>query len=403
MHSIRRHSLLREAATAPDNGQPGNLEPVEDARDRALALAKGLPATPANLQRVARATGDDVARWAFGQWELRTRAKTKFARAEEMGFVREALEQATHERVAAYHASLFPPDVLVADLTSGIGADLIALAARGPAIGFELDPDRAEYARQNLRVHGHASEVKVEDSLLAGWTFAYAFADPARRVEGRRTLDPEEFSPNPVVLAERFQALQRGVIKLSPLLHDSFLESLGPWLQFVSFGGECREALVAVGQSVAGSRTAHHVESGETVEAMAPPEPVLEPGEYLYEADPAAIRAHAVGTLSSRYGLKPLGDSNGYLTGHEPIDSPWLRVYRVLYHGKADTRATKAALRQHEAATPELKQRGAGLDLVKLRKEFASSGSRPVSLAIWPVGRSLRHTILDRLDIKRLP
>src|SRR5688500_1564819 len=116
---------------------------MDAARQRALDLAEGQAATAPNIERVSREVGAEAARWAFLQWELRARARAKFARADEMLFTREALEQATHERVAEYHASRFPHDELVVDMTAGIAADLIALAKRGPAIGYELDSERA--------------------------------------------------------------------------------------------------------------------------------------------------------------------------------------------------------------------------------------------------------------------
>lgn len=366
----------------------------------ALELARDLTASPASIEKVARKTSSpEAARWAFGQWDYRKRGKVKFSRAEEMLFIREALEQATHERVAAYHASLFPPGVPVADLTAGIGSDLIALASRGPVNGFELDSERAEYARHNLAVYGQTAEVRVQDSLayLSGHPeeFPYAFADPARRVEGRRTLRLDEFSPDPGSLAELFSTRHLGIQKLSPMLADDLLESLGPRVEFVSFGGECREALIFAGREAGEGWSAVQVESGERLPRGPLPVTTETPLGYFFDADPAAVRAHGLGALCARHDLVPLEGSNGYLTGETPVTSPWLRTYRVLYSGKADTKATRRALRDLDAATPELKQRGAGLNLIEERKNYRSEGSRAVSLAIWSIGKSLRHVILE--------
>jgi hypothetical protein len=368
----------------PASGDPNN-------RRAALEGAKGLNPTPSNIDRLAKRVGAEDARWAFAQWDLRRRARSKFAGADEMLFVREALEQATASPVADYHASLFPAGELVADLTCGIGGDLMALAARGPAIGFELDPERVLAARHNV---GERAEVCEADSLSVSWTWEYALADPARRVEGRRTIDPSQFSPDPIVIAARFADLKLGVQKLSPLLEDSFLLSLGPSLRFVSFQDECREALVLAGSEARPERGAVHVESGEWLEA-GPDAPEAEtPGEYFYDCDPACVRAHAIGTLADRLGLAGLGDSRGYLTG-DLVASPWLRAYRVLYHGKGDWASTKKALISLGSGTPELKQRHAGQDLVKLQKSLKLGGARRLSVAIWPVGRSLRHSIIE--------
>ncbi|MEZ0324698.1 MAG: hypothetical protein ACAH95_02230 [Fimbriimonas sp.] len=372
---------------------------IEPSKLEALELARGLEPTAVNLLRVARDTGDAASRWAFTQWELRKRAKAKFSRAEEMLFTREALEQATHEAIAAYHASIFRnlTDGRIADLTAGIGADLIALA---PGIGFELDQERAEYARHNLDLHGAEAQVHAGDCMQAEWG-QYAYADPARRVEGRRTLTLAEFAPNPMELARRMTDLELGCMKLTPMLPDPALASLGPRLEFISFGGECREALVISGRQAQPGRWAVHVESGEMLDAsqQVAISPFRETQKdemhrYLYEADPAAIRAHCLPHLSEQHGLTFLGDSNGYLTSDAAIDSVWLTRFEVLYSGKGDSSNTKDALRKLDAAKPILKQRGAHQDLAKLSKAFPAYGARPIALVIWPVGKSLRHTIV---------
>lgn len=363
---------------------------------RALELSRGLEPTASNLQRVAKEAGIEAARWAFSQWDLRGRARTKFARAEEMLFVREALEQATHERVAQYHAACFPPDLQVLDMTTGIGADLIALARRGPAIGYELDPERAELARHNVSVHGLEVNIVTADSTGAIADFDYVFVDPARRVDSRRTLVLEEFAPNPVLLAPSLASRKLAIIKLSPMIKDELLRSLGPAVEFISFGGECREALVLCGTEAGHGFSAVHIASGERLSSSDRTLPIeSEPGEFIYDADPAAVRAHALATLAERHRLGMVGDSNGYLTGPGPITSPWLRTYRVRYAGKADLKRTRAALKELGAATPEIKQRGAGLDLLKERKAYTADGNRPVSLIVYPVGRSLRHVVAE--------
>lgn len=366
---------------------------VDALRVEALGLAEGQDPTPGAITRVADATSAEAARWAFTQWDLRARGAAKFARAPAMLFVREALEQATHEAVAAYHALRFPKGERVADLTSGIGADLIALAHRGPAVGFETDPERAECARHNLRVHGLDAPVLEQDCLGAEWSWRFALADPARRSGGRRLRDPDAFEPDPHALAMRMRDLELGALKLSPLLQDAYLEALGGCLEFVSYGGECREALVWLGREASPGRWAVHVESGERLAALDPPFPVDEPGAWVFEADPAAIRSHALGALCERHALIPLGDSNGYLTGGERVDSVWLRAYEVAESGVWDVRAVRAAVARHEGKTPEIKVRGGTLDVEKTRRVLRSRGSRGCVLLAYPVGKQIRWAL----------
>jgi hypothetical protein len=279
------------------------------------------------------------------------------------------------------------------DLTSGIGSDLIGIAAFNPATGYELDPVRAEYARHNLVAYGRNAEVIAGDGLAADWDAEYAFCDPSRRLEGRRTLKLSEFAPDPRLVAERFRELKLGGIKLSPMLPDQELESFGGSLEFISYGGECREALVWLGRSAPDvPRFATHIESGETLAAGGDPVVESSPGSYVYAADPAAIRAHCLGTLCSEFGLFGLARSNGYLTGEQPISTVWLKAYEVLAWHSADLKRTASELKRLGGGTPVIKSRGAKVDVEKLRHQLRGPGEELV-LMIYPEGQSLKHAI----------
>jgi hypothetical protein len=367
---------------------------LSDTYAAALEMSRGLVASPRHIAQVARAVGDDAARWAFSQWDLRERAAAKFARASEMLFTREALEQATHEQISHYHASQFPSGALVADLTCGIGADLIAIAARGQACAYEVDLQRASYAKHNLRVHDVEATIRIGDCLASEWDFEFAFADPARRTNGRRTLRTDEFSPNPEALFSRMKSLRLGGVKLSPLLQDSFLEQPGGRLVFVSYGGECREAVLWLGDVDSG-RFAHQIESGESLPAGGFAPTTEEPYEYLYEADAAAVRAHCLPALCSAFGLSLLGDSNGYLTGKGVQETAWLKRYRVLATGNLDERRVRNALISLDSATPPIKSRSPRFDGASFQKRLRLTGRRRLTLAVFPVGLSNRFAVLD--------
>ncbi len=378
----------------------------------ALEAAKGLPATPRNLERAAHGFGIDAARWAFEQWDLRRRARTKFEKAEAMFFDREALEMATHEKVAWLHAVQFPPRVRVADLTVGIGADLIALARENEAVGYEIDPIRASMARHNLRVHKLDAEIRLGDCLLADWDFDYAFADPARRSGGRRAVRAEDYQPPLAELAGRMSELALGLIKVSPMLPDETLKAHGRRVDFGSFGGECREAVLRVGRelvcddgSVDRSVWALHVESGRWLANFdfehvdVDPEPLAEPLAVLYEADPAAIRAHALPLLCQNLKARLLGDSNGYLTGNVLADDleaeSFARAFRVLTFGRADPKRIREELRKRGARVGAVKLRAVREDPSAWIARLRSKGNREVVLILYPVGKSLRFVLAE--------
>ena len=308
-----------------------------------------------------------------------------------MLFLREALEQATHAALAAYHARFFPIGETVVDLTFGIGGDGLALAARGPVLGFELDPERAEAARWNLSALGLAGEVREADGLawLKENGAPYVLSDPARRVGGRRTLDPIDFTPDPFAVAEAARNARRWLMKLTPMLPDATLTALAPRVEFVSYGGECREALLVGGtDSAEPGFWATHPDR-EPLRGGTSPAEALAPGAWLHDADPAAVRAHALGG----FGLAALGDAPGYLTGPERVDSPWLRAYRVV--DDVPPKRLKANLRALGAAAPVLKQRGARQDLDRWRKELGRHGDRPLAIAFYVRDAAVHAAILD--------
>lgn len=345
-------------------------------------MANGVPATPAALEKVGKATSPEAARWAFEQWSLRARAAVKFSRASEMLFTRGALEMATNERVAAWRASRFPARALVTDISCGIGGDLMAFAQRGPAKGFELDQTTAAYAAHNVSLSSPDANVICADGL-AGPPGDYAMADPARRNSGRRTLDPNEFSPDPTLVAEAFSTTRLSAIKLSPMLADPFLESVGPGLSFVSHQGECCEAVVWCGLDAPQTRTAVHVESGAEFAARDLFSFVDMPSGDVFEADPALIRAHALGNFE---GLAHLGDSNGYLTGTHEM-TPWLKRYSTLWSGPYRPEKIAAELKTLEAKITVVKKRGVPVEPKDVK--IKPYGGRPVTLILYPVGKKI--------------
>lgn len=312
-----------------------------------------------------------------------------------MLFTREALEQASAEPVAAWHASRFPPGAEVTDLTAGIGGDSIALAGRGPAIGYELDPERATYAVHNVRVYGRDARIFVGDAREAAWSDR-VWLDPSRRRAGRRVRTLEDAAPSPAELRARLAAVRLAGIKLSPLSSDAELGGLGPEVEFVGYGGECREAVVWLGRETEPGRRAVLVETGERLEA-GPSGLPGRPGAYLYDPHPAAVRAHALGTLARQYDLTLLGGPAGYLTGG-PVQSPWLEGYRVLEAVPFDLKKLKAWLREHGARLAAVKSRAPGVRTEEVLRSLRTEGTHAVVLALYAEGARRRGLMLEPVE-----
>lgn len=321
---------------------------------------------------------------------------------------REALEQATHPVLARYHASKFPAGARILDATCGIGGDFQAISVRGNAVGLEPDPLRFRTLQARFPGHPglHQTTVEAFESIEE---FEYVWIDPARRgPQGRRLIDPQTYLPNPHLVIERCKTARLIGIKCSPLARDEDLLKLGDGrptrIEFVSYQNECREATVWIEGRECGDlqpgifavQIRGDEESDQQVETLARKECeqyAAEPLDFLYDADPAAIRAHALGNFE----LEVLGDSPGYLTSNREIQSPWLKRFEVLYAGPGDIKRTKAELRKRGLRVFEVKQRGAGLEAESILRQLRMDGE-PVSLTAYRIGKSIRFCLLRRVE-----
>lgn len=365
----------------------------------ALAAARELPATEplAALTALRRRFTREEATAAWEQTRLRERARVKFARAEGMFFEREALEQATGEGIAGWRARRYAGRAWVADLGCGLGGDALALARHARVIAVDRDPLRLALLRENARVY----EVEGRVSLLCGLVpdaaprVAAAFADPSRRAatsggETRRTRSLAAMSPRLeelLPLAERIPELG---IKLSPALDEAELEKrLGDRpheLEFLSDGGDCREAVLWLGGLVTAARRATVLPAGETraiaeVGAWsadrrgASPNPQSDlpsrpPGRYLYEPDAAIIRAHLVGGLAAEIGAWTLDPWIAYLSADRLTRTPLADAYAIREALPFHARRVGDALAARGYSDVVVKKRGFPVEPETVRRQL---------------------------------
>ena len=192
--------------------------------------------------------------------------------------------------------------------------------------------------------------------------------------------------------------LRFGAMKLSAMLSDGVLRSIGRSVAFVSYGRECRESLVHIGtEDSADPFYALKIETGESIRPGEPSSTVSEPMSYLYEADPAAIRAHSLGTLAAEFSLAEISNTYGYLTGDSLALTPWLVGYRVIETGHYDEKQIRLSLSKLGGGRPIVKSRATKIDPAKMSKELTTPGKGEPIVAIYAVKFSVRYMILERL------
>ncbi len=322
--------------------------------------------------------------------EPRAGAKLPFPRT--MLFERVPLEQATSPGCAAWHAASVPRGATVVDAGCGLGADLLAFANAGHrTIGIERDAHRAALARHNLGVAepGAPAWVARGDAAAPPARGDVLFADPDRRAGGRRVFDLAEGSPSWAELSalrDRFASLR---VKAPPAIPDGSIPEDAA-VEFLSEGGECREAFLRLGPGErAGSRAAVLLEHGEVRYTGPALLRVTDRGRFLLDPDPALRRAGGVDVLADELDAARVAEESTYLFAERAPDSPWVRTHEVLE--VFPYRPRDLARRLAEAPPRELvvKQRGLALPESAVRRGLPSNPEGPVRvLVLFPRGRA---------------
>jgi hypothetical protein len=329
----------------------------------------------------------DLAAAALTLVELRTRARAKFDRADEMMFTRPGLEQASSRNVSAHRVRRFSGFEAVADLCTGIGGDLIFLARSSDVTAVDIDEVHSRMATHNARVYGVDARVtpvvgQAQATDLTG--LDAVFVDPARRDRQRR-LGPGASEP-PLAwcfgLADRVPAV---AIKAAPgLPHD--LVPDGWELEFVAEGRDLKEA-VAWSPALAGtSRRATLLPGGhELVPAAGPPVETRAPGRYLVDPNPAVTRAGLVEELARDIGAWKIDPHIAFLSTDVDVVTPYGRTLEVSASLPWRESAIAAELRRLDVGRVDIRRRGLAGDVERARRAFRLAGRRRAIVAMTRV------------------
>ncbi len=384
-----------------DDGRPLLQAAVELREERADVTVA--------LNRLRKRAAPERAAAAWEVAEGRARGQTKFgADAARMFFVREALEQASSARAAAYHARRFAEAGVgtVADVCGGIGGDALAFARRGLRVTlYERDPTRALFAEANARALGLDGRITVMAADVTSENVDAAEAiwfDPARRPgDGKtrgRAHDPEDYLP-PLSLMRRWEGRPVGV-KLAPAVEHALAAEYEADLEFVSDGGECKEALLWAGALRSGRGTLAVLLTDAGDRALeADPDAVADVaaptgGQVLYEPDPAVIRAHGVATLAGRLAAKLVAPRIAYLIGEECVPTPFATAYDVLERFLYSRRRLQDALTRRSVGSVVIKKRGFPQEPDALRRELTLRGPESLTVVLTRAADGPGHQAL---------
>ena len=314
----------------------------------------------------------ELAKAALETLILRRKARAKFSRADSMYFTRAGLEMASSEIISRYRAERFAPFRRVADLCCGIGGDTIGLAERSVVSAVDDDTLPLAMAEINLAAVGglRATFVQADLTVTPPPDADAFFFDPGRRAGGRRKFSVRDYHP-PLSLINAWLPGPLGV-KISPGVQLDELADYDCEIEFISLGGELKEAALWFGPLKTTTRRATLL-SGASLISLTPssplPPPLSPPLAFLYEPDSALLRAGLVKELATQLNAAQLDPDIAYLTSDTLTPTPFARAFVIDAHMPFSQKRLREKLRAMNVGRVTIKKRGSPVEV----NEFARS------------------------------
>lgn len=248
----------------------------------------------------------------------------------------ESFRFATPEVVAGYRAQRLSTNV-AADLCCGVGGQAIALAHTcDRVLASDLDPGKVRYARLNAQEYGVDNiEFRVGDAFseeiqdwVRGNDVDLVFCDPSRPpTEDARSL--ESLSPRINDILNAYGWVESFAFEAPPQLKYEDIP-FDCEKEYLSLEGELNRLILYFGGRREADRSAAVLPGGHRLLSKNMPIPgrSKEIRKYLYEVDPAVVRAGVIGELAGRIASSlflVVVDNSPFLTSDDLERSPFLK------------------------------------------------------------------------------
>ncbi|BDD08205.1 hypothetical protein FUAX_06370 [Fulvitalea axinellae] len=280
-----------------------------------------------------------------------------------------SMEQCSSELTAKYKAGLVSGDRM-ADITGGSGVDTFYLSKSFRHADYvEVNPALAEITEHNLKALGadnvdcHTGDglVFIENSET---TYDCIYLDPARRSDaGRKVYALEDCTPD--IVKEKDKLLEKSekvLVKTAPLMDiDRAVDDLGcvskVWV--VSSENECKEVLYLLEKEADNEPEiiAVDIQPNGTVRELSFTRKgekdistnLSEPDAYLYEPNPAVMKAGAFKSVADKFGLGKLHQHSHLYTGPDFLPDFPGRKFELIGTCTVDRKALKSILPEGKA------------------------------------------------------
>jgi len=299
-----------------------------------------------------------------------------------------SIEQCSSETTAKYKANLLKGNAFV-DFTGGLGIDTYYIDRHFQKTDYvERQTELCDLARHNFSVLNTKIEVHnetAEDYLNHCEPKDCIFIDPARRDEyGRKTVSIADCTPNVADLQELLlQKAEKVMVKLSPMLDISkALEELRQVkeVHVVAVANECKELDLILERGYQGeiqfvcvnllteqpevrfTMEEERNSSGKLAESVL---------KYLYEPNPAVMKAGCFKLLTQRFGVFKLHKNSNLYTSEDLISDFPGRIFEVEGWAPYNKKVKQALLQEVDKAS--IAVRNFPLSVADLRKTLKIS------------------------------
>jgi len=366
-------------------------------------LSQCSPAELRNQKRLRQQFDEQLVPAAIALHEARQRAVGKLPQPERLWLSRTGLEQATAWDIARHKARRFADCEHVFDLCCGIGMDAAALTQVAPVTAVDQSPAMVLRTAWNHEILGgpHALQTQCQDVRDRDWSGTFVHADPDRR-DGRErpTKRLEQYLPDLSWMQQLVASARGGAIKISPA--SNFQQKFpGCEIELISLHGECREATVWFGE-LAGTFafSATCLDSRETLSADPLSAWVAKADatqRFLFDPDPAIVRAGLIDVLAERHSLLRLDAEEEYLTGSLLPDTAFLAAFEIEAVLGSNVKDLKSHLRSSPRSEYEIKCRRVRVEADVLRRSLPKGDGPPTVIIICRVAGRVQHVVARRL------
>jgi hypothetical protein len=355
----------------------------------------------ARQTQLRREYPDQLVRGAFALCELRRKASVKFSRAAEMWIDRQGLEQSTSEAIAIHKAQRFSETVI--DLCCGIGGDSLALARHCNVTAVDANPVSCLRTMWNAEVYKVASRVSASctDATTVDHSTSFVHIDPDRRASARgRAVRVEDYVPGLEFLQQLVRTGRGGAIKLSPAANfgGKFRDVE---VELVSLHGECKEATIWFGELRGeASWRATILPTAETIagEPLDFTAELSTPQRYVFDPDPAVVRAGLVDAVAVEHGLYRLDSAEEYMTGSHLLKTGFVNAFEVLAELPNNPAEIRKYFRTARFGQLEIKCRHIPIEADTVRRRLSLDGTEPGVLIFARVAGKSRALVCRRVS-----